>query len=220
MVPGQMAQEVYARYRLPESLAGPLRDYHNICLGRQPREPGDLPRRVDAAHNLSVAMGWSWGDLAEVRPLSQDEGRSWREVDRLVIEFPQIADEIAKLGALAGLPARVSDPVGEAALWGDIGIAYWRDPRWRVPDPIEHILSRSGKLETHDNPEVLAKLEGVRKVATVEPDSTNWKLVMAGGGPLLVLHKASVGNFSPPPGVRLLRLPVSVCLLRENIRGL
>ncbi|MEN9307227.1 MAG: hypothetical protein RL173_1159 [Fibrobacterota bacterium] len=220
MVPGQMAQEVYARYRLQESLAGPLRDYHNICLGRQPREPGDLPRRVDAAHNLSVAMGWSWGDLAEVRPLSQDEGRSWREVDRLVIEFPQIADEITKLGALAGLPARVSDPVGEAALWGDIGIAYWRDPRWRVPDPIEHILSRSGKLETHDNPEVLAKLEGVRKVATVEPDSTNWKLVMAGGGPLLVLHKASVGNFSPPPGVRLLRLPVSVCLLRESIRGL
>jgi CheY-like chemotaxis protein len=220
MVPGQMAQEVYARYRLPESLAGPLRDYHNICLGRQPREPGDLPRRVDAAHNLSVAMGWSWGDLAEVRPLSQDEGRSWREVDRLVIEFPQIADEIAKLGALAGLPAPVSDPVGEAAMWGETPIAYWRDPRWRVPDPIEHILSRSGKLESHDNPEILAKLEGVRKVATVEPDSTNWKLVMAGGGPLLVLHKASVGNFSPPPGVRLLRLPVSVCLLRESIRGL
>jgi len=220
MVPGQMAQEVYARYRLPESLAGPLRDYHNICLGRQPREPGDLPRRVDAAHNLSVALGWSWSDLAEVRPLSQDEGRSWREIERLVIELPQIGEEITKLGALAGLPSPELDAKEEKNSWGEIPIAYWRDPRWRVPDPIEHVLSRSGKLESHDSPETLVKLEGVIKVAAVEPDSNNWKIVMAGGGPLLVLHKASVGNFTAPPGVRLLRLPVPVCLLRETLRSL
>lgn len=220
MVPGQMAQEVYARYRLPESLAGPLRDYHNICLGRQPREPGDLPRRVDAAHNMAVALGWGWSDLAEVRPLSQDEGRSWREIDRLAIELPQIGEEITRLGALAGLPAPESDAFGEDNPWGEIGIAYWRDPRWRVPDPIEHVLSKSGKLESLDSPELLVKAEGQRRVAVVEPDSNNWKTIMAGGGPTLVLHKASVGSFTPPAGIRLLRLPVAVCLLRETILAL
>ncbi len=217
MVPGQLAQEVYARYRIPESLAGPLRDYHNICLGRQPREPGELPRRVDAAHNLAVALGWGWNDLAEVRPLSQDEGRSWRDIDRLALELPQIQDEIEKLGALAGLPEPDRSENEERELWGEIGIAYWRDPRWRVPDPVEHVLSRAKRFDAYDSPESLLKIQGVRKVVAVEPESSNWKTIMASPDPILVLHKASLGNLACPPGFRFLRLPVPVCLLRETI---
>lgn len=217
MVPGQLAQEVYARYRIPESIAGPLRDYHNICLGRQPREAGELPRRVDAAHNLAVALGWGWSDLAEVRPLSQDEGRSWRDIDRLALELPQIQDEIVKLGALAGLPEPERSENEERALWGEVGIAYWRDPRWRVPDPVEHVLSRAKRFDAYDSPESLLKIQGVRKVVAVEPESGNWKTIMASPDPILVLHKASLGNLASPPGFRFLRLPVPVCLLRETI---
>ncbi|HQF53777.1 MAG TPA: HDOD domain-containing protein [Fibrobacteria bacterium] len=217
MVPGQLAQEVYARYRIPESIAGPLRDYHNICLGRQPREPGELPRRVDAAHNLAVALGWGWNDLAEVRPLSQDEGRSWRDFERLALELPQIEDEIAKLGALAGLPEPDRGVNEERDLWGEVGIAYWRDPRWRSPDPVEHVLSRAKRFDAYDSPESLLKIQGVRKVAAVEPESGNWKTIMASPDPILVLHKASLGNLASPPGFRFLRLPVPVCLLRETI---
>lgn len=217
MVPGQLAQEVYARYRIPESIAGPLRDYHNICLGRQPREPGELPRRVDAAHNLAVALGWGWNDLAEVRPLSQDEGRSWRDIDRLALELPQIREEIENLGALAGLPEPDRSESEERDLWGEIGIAYWRDPRWRVPDPVEHVLSRARRFDAYDSPESLLKIQGVRKVVAVEPESGNWKTIMASPDPILVLHKASLGNLASPPGFRFLRLPVPVCLLRETI---
>lgn len=217
MVPGQLAQEVYARYRIPESLAGPLRDYHNICLGRQPREPGELPRRVDAAHNLAVALGWGWSDLAEVRPLSQDEGRSWKDIDRLALELPQIEDEIVKLGALAGLPEPERGEREEQSLWGEVGIAYWRDPRWRVPDPVEHVLSRAKRFDAYDSPESLLKIQGVRKVVAVEPESGNWKTIMSSPDPILVLHKASLGNLASPPGFRFLRLPVPVCLLRETI---
>lgn len=216
MVPGQMAQEVYARYRLPESLAGPLRDYHNICLGRQPREVGDLPRRVDASHNLAVALGWGWGELAEVRPLSQDEGRGWREIDRLAIELPQIQAEVARLGELAGLPRfephEESDPD-----WGSTSIGYWREPRYRAPDPIEHVLFQSGKLETFDALESFLQAEGGRKVAVVEPDSPHWKTILSGGKNVLVLHRASTGNMTPPAGIHLFRFPAAVYLLRETL---
>lgn len=219
MVPGQMAQEVYARYRLPESLAGPLRDYHNICLGRQPREPGDLPRRVDASHHLAVALGWGWGELAEVRALSQEEGRGWKDIDRLVVELPQIREEVARLGALAGLPRFEDDEVPEHA-WGTRPIGYWRDSRWRTPDPIEHVLTRSGRLETFDTPEQLLRDPTSRKVALVEPDSPQWKAILAGGKEVLVLHRVPLGSIALPAGIRLLRMPVSVHLLRETVAGM
>jgi DNA-binding response OmpR family regulator/HD-like signal output (HDOD) protein len=218
MVQGQIAQEVYARYRLPETLAGPLRDYHNICLGRQPREAADLPRRIDASHHLAVALGWGWGELAEVRPLSVEEGRGWREGERLVVELPQIREEIAWLGQMAGLPT--IEPTPQEGEWGPGAIGYWRDPRWRVPDPIEHILSRTGKLETFDTPEQLLQAKDLRKIAVVEPDSANWKTVMGGGESVLVLHKTALGNFMPPAGIRLLRVPVAIYLLRETIAGM
>lgn len=217
MVPGQLAQEVYTRYRLPESIAGPLRDYHNICLGRQPRDAGELPQRVDAAHNLAVALGWGWSELAEVRPLSQDEGRSWRDIDRLALELPQIAEDIRKLGALAGLPEPDVGPEEDAELWGGGGIAYWRDPRYRVPDPIEHVLSRARFFDAYDNPETFLKVPGGRKVAVVEPESSNWKTILGATEPVLVLHKSALGNIPAPAGFRFLRLPVPVCVLRETL---
>ncbi len=220
MVHGQMAQEVFSRYRLPESLAGPLRDYQNICLGRQPREPGELPRRLDAAHHLAVALGWGWGELAEVRALSQEESRTWREPERLVIEMPHLREEILKLGVLAGLPSPENPASKDSKDWGEIGFGYWRDGRYRVPDPIEHVLTRSGKVESFETPELLANAQGVRKVAVVDPDSIHWKTILACGGPLLILHKPSVGNFVPPAGVRLLRMPVPVWVLRDTLSRL
>lgn len=216
MVPGQMAQEVFTRYKLPEPLSGPLRDYHNICLGRQPREPGDLARRVDAAHNLALALGWTWSDLAEIRPIAQDETRGWREVERLVVELPQIAQEIERLGAMAGLP-RLDDENVDLPSWGERKIAYWRDPRYRVPDPIEHVLARSGLLESMDSPEAFAAARDVRKVAAVEPDSVHWRTILATEGPVTLLHRTALPGFSAPPGIRALRMPVAICQLRKAL---
>jgi len=212
MTEGQIAQETCDRFRLPESVAAPLRDYHNICLGRQPREPGDMPRRIDTAHNLAVALGFDWAGLADVRPLPRSEARSWREPDRLVIELPALIQDIEREAREAGLQAEDSpDPANAPVL-------YWRDPRWALPDPIEHSIARCGSLETTDSIEEFLGTRGVRKVAAIEPDHRDWMRVATSPGPLLVLHMGSYGSFAGAIQAEFLRLPVPVRDLRDWIR--
>lgn len=213
--PGAYAEEVLSGMRLPESIASVVREWHRDRFRRGTRASGEACRRLDAASSLASALGFPWDDLSCVRPVSGEETRSWSEPETLLEDVPRIRREIRALQESAGLP-RPPDASVLAGLWGSEEILYWRDARFRAPDPVE--MSLVGReVRREESPEKLLLTSHPMAVACAEPGSPWWSALLASQEHLLVIH-CSTAPASPSQGkVRLLQAPVPLYLLNEAV---
>jgi hypothetical protein len=116
----------------------------------------------------------------------------------------------------AGLP----DPPNESVLgglWGSDNILYWRDPRYRGPDPIELAL-----VELHvkriDTPDLLLGSGDTMGVVCTEPGSPWWSAFTNAQRPMVVIHCGSAPPTPPREGIRLLQAPIPLYLLHEAVQ--
>jgi two-component system chemotaxis response regulator CheY len=215
--PGTYAEEVLAGMRLPESIASVVREWHRDKFRRGTRAAGEACRRLDAASSLASALGFPWDDLSSVRPITGEETRSWSDPETLLEDVPRIRREIRVLQDSAGLP-RPPDASVLAGLWGSEEILYWRDARFRAPDPIELALV-GREVRREESPERLLLTSHPMAVACAEPGSPWWNSLMTSPEPLLIVH---CGNAPPSPSqgkVRLVQAPVPLYLLTEAVGG-
>lgn len=202
--------QILAVYPIPSELGGPLLRFQDALWAGKIQEPGTLMRRVEIAHHLAIAAGRSGHPFSEVRGLFSPEVAV---LDRASVL--DASDEVvfAELEEEAGLGS------GEDALGTGVRlrspVAFWRDPSWTEPDPVESALSRSGECMVVRHPEDL-KIRGYARLAMVEPSSPQWSEVIQ-QGPLLVLHRNPLPD-ALPAGVETLSMPVPIAQLVKRLR--
>lgn len=213
--PGAYAEEVLSGMRLPESIASVVREWHRDKFRRGTRAVGEACRRLDAAASLASSLGFAWDDLSSVRPITGEETRTWSDPDTLLEDVPRIRRDIRGLQESAGLP-KPPDASVLAGLWGSEEILYWRDARFRAPDPIElALVGREVKRE--ESPEKLLLTSHPMAVACAEPGSPWWSALLTSQENLLVIHCGSAPTVSTSGKVRLLQAPVPIYLLTEAV---
>lgn len=214
---GAYAEEVLAQMRLPESIASVVREWHRDAFRRGTRAAGEACRRLDAAASLASALGFSWDDLSSVRPIAGEEMRCWSEPETLMDDTPRLRREIRALQESAGLP-RPPDASVLAGLWGSEEILYWRDARFRAPDPVELALA-GREVNRVESPERLLLTSHPMAVACAEPGSPWWSALLSSQDPLLVIHCGAAPSLPSHAKVRLVQAPVPLYLLTEAVGG-
>lgn len=214
---GPFAEEVLTGMRLPESIASVVREWHRDKIRRGSRAAGEACRRLDAASSLASALGFPWDDLSSVRPIAGEETRTWNDPENLLEDVPRLRREIRALQDSAGLP-RPPDASVLAGLWGSEEILYWRDARFRSPDPVELALV-GREVRREESPERLLLTAHPMAVACVEPGSPWWSALMSSQESLLVIHCGAAPALSTQGKVRLLQAPVPLYLLTEAVGG-
>lgn len=213
--PGAYAEEVLSGMRLPESIASVVREWHRDKFRRGTRTVGEACRRLDAAASLASSLGFAWDDLSSVRPISGEETRTWSDPDTLLDDVPRMRRDIRGLQESAGLP-KPPDVSVLAGLWGSDEILYWRDARFRAPDPVElALVGREVKCE--DSPEKLLLTSHPMAVACAEPGSPWWSALLTSQESLLLIHCGTAPPVSTTGKVRLLQAPVPLYLLTEAV---
>lgn len=215
--PGTFAEEVLSGMRLPESIAAVVREWHRDKFRRGTRAAGEACRRLDASSSLASALGFAWDDLSSVRPIAGEETRTWNDPETLLDDLPKLRREIRSLQESAGLP-KPPDVSVLAGLWGSEEILYWRDARFRAPDPVElALVGREVKRE--ESPERLLLTPHPMAVVCAEPGSPWWSALLSSQENLLVVHCGAAPAVSAQGKVRLLQAPVPLYLLTEAVGG-
>lgn len=214
---GLFAEEVLTGMRLPESIASVVREWHRDKFRRGSRAAGEACRRLYAASSLASALGFPWDDLSSVRPIAGEETRTWNDPENLLEDVPRLRREIRALQDSAGLP-RPPDASVLAGLWGSEEILYWRDARFRSPDPVELALV-GREVRREESPERLLLTAHPMAVACAEPGSPWWSALMSSQESLLVIHCGAAPAPATQGKARLLQAPVPLYLLTEAVGG-
>jgi len=211
------ADGILSRMRLPDSVVSVVREWHRDRIRRGSKTASDSCRRLDAAASLATACGFGWDDLSSVRPLTNEESRSWHTPDMLDFDLPGLRRHVQTLRKAAGLPESPDTSV-LAGLWedGDSDTYYWRDSRFRSPDPIE--LALSGRhVQRLESPERLLQPTKTTAIACAEPGSPWWSSILNAPGPLVLIHSAPIATSPAHEAVRLLQAPIPLYLLHEAV---
>lgn len=213
------AEGVLSRMRLPDSVISVVREWHRDRLRRGAKTATDACRRLDAATCLATGCGFGWNDISSIRPLSNEESRSWHAPDMLDFDLSGLKRHVFSLQKAAGLP-ETPDTSVLAGLWEeeDSDTLYWRDSRFRHPDPVE--LALSGRhVKRLESPERLLQPTRSVAVACAEPGSPWWSALLNAPGPLILIHCAPVATSPVRETVRLLQAPIPLYLLLEAVGG-
>lgn len=211
---GPFAEGILASMRLPEAIATVVREWHRDRYRRGSKSASERCRRVDAAASLASSIGFGWDDLSCVRPISAEESRTWSDPDALPDAIPALRKDILKLQLSAGLP-HAPDASVLAGLWGSEQTLYWRDARFRSPDPVELALS-GRELRRLESPERILQENRPMAIACAEPGSPWWTALLASREPLVVVHCGPAPT-STRDSLRLLQAPVPLYLLHEAV---
>jgi len=211
---GPFAEGILSSMRLPEAIASVVREWHRDRFRRGSKSASERCRRVDAAASLASGIGFGWDDLSCVRPISAEESRTWSDPDGLPDEIPALRKDILKLQSSAGLPP-APDVSVLAGLWGSEQTLYWRDARFRSPDPVEIALS-GRELRRLESPERILQDNRPMAIACAEPGSPWWTALLGSREPLVVVH-CGPAPASVRDTLRLLQAPVPLYLLHEAV---
>lgn len=213
--PGVYADTILSDMRLPEAIVGPVREWHADRHKRGAKVASPSCRRIDAAATLATGMGFSWDDLSTVRPIGQEEIRTWHDPDTLPYEFAGLRRGILALHTSAGLPPPPDTSV-LAGLWGPEESLYWRDTRYHSPDPVEMALSGRG-VRRVDTAEEILRPGRPPGIVCADPGSPWWNQLLQCSERLLVIHCLPGSTAHPGANVRLVQAPVPLYLLHEAI---
>lgn len=212
---GPFAEEVLGRMRLPEPIASTVREWHRDRIRRSARSASEACRRLDAASSIATGSGMAWSDLSTVRPIPSEETRSWHGLEAFEADLPLLKRQVRVLQKAAGLPEPLAETVlGE--LWSSDDLLYWRDPRYRAPDPVETALASRGAKRV-ETPEPLLENGPATGVACAEPGSPWWRELVESRRELLVIHTSPAPPGAVSATVRLVQAPIPLYLLDEAI---
>lgn len=210
------AETILGRVRAPDAILGPVREWYRNRIRRGSKAASEACRRLDAASCLATSCGFAWGGLACLRPLTNEEARNWSSPDRLELDMPSLMKSIHAHLVAAGLPDHANESV-IGGLWGSDDILYWRDPRYRGPDPIELSLIEL-KVKRIETPEPLFGEGQSIGVACTEPGSPWWSALANSQRPLVIIHTSPLPPTVPREHIRFLQAPVPLYLLHEAVQ--
>jgi len=203
----EIARDVIAAMRLPETLGAPIREYHEFYLADRPMEPHHHARSIEAAHEMAVVLGRSGCVLAHVAPLRTEQMRRFHEAASIGRDLLPLDAQIAQWETISGMR---EDPVSEFP--GDLlRVVYWRSDAWFSPDPIEILLQKICRAQRVD---LLEELDGDAdlKILLADPGTPEWDVALRLRGRVLVMHRTSLGN-TPLKTLRAMRLPITEAML-------
>lgn len=210
------AETIFARTSLADAILSPVREWYRNRNRRGSKAASDACRRLDAASSLATSCGYAWGGLSCLRPLTNEESRLWSAADRLDLDMPALLKSVQACLQAAGLPEPPNESV-LGGLWGSDNILYWRDPRFRGPDPIELALVEL-KVKRIDSPDLLLGAGETMGVVCTEPGSPWWSAFANAQRQLVVIHCGSLPPTPPREGIRYLQAPVPLYLLHEAVQ--
>jgi len=208
---GVWADSILARMGVPDALASVIREWHRDPHRRGSKAASPACRRLDAAAALATGLGFSWSDLSCVRPVGPEEVATWSPVLRDDLAVHGARQEILHRLRAAGLPL----PTPPRSVID--GCLYWRDTRFRPPDPMELALGWHGSRRL-DSPEtILLAPDAPASVVCSDPCSPWWPDLIGCAHPLLVVHTGPAPIQGVKDGVRLLQEPIPLHLLNAAL---
>jgi len=207
-----LARDILARVRLPESIALPLREHHEFFQAERPMEPRQSARTIEVAHQMAVVLGRSGGELAPVSPVRLDQMRALHAPANLGVDLIPMDIQITQWEQMGGLVEDETSPGG----LDPVRVLYWRPEGWYTPDPLEALLQKlchANRVETFDELRSPAEL----KILLAEPGTPEWTEAGTLHGRVLVLHRASLLR-EKPATVRTTRLPLTESVLARLLQ--
>lgn len=204
---GVFADSILSRLRVPDALASVVREWHRDSHRRGSKAASLACRRLDAAASLATGLGFAWSDLSCVRPITSDEMATWSPLLSGETSIHGARQEILHRLRAAKLPLPAPPPskVG--------GCLYWRDSRFRSPDPVELALGWHGGRTLASPQAMLLAPDEAASVACSDPCSPWWPDLTGSTHPLLVIHTGPAPIQGIKEGVRTLQEPIPLHML-------
>lgn len=210
-----LAESALSNMRLPDSVSTVVLEWHRDRMRRGSKGASDACRRLDAAASLATGCGFAWSDLSSLRPLTGEESRGWNNADALEFDLPALRRHVRTLQKASDLPETADESV-LGGLWGAEDILYWRDPRYRGPDPIEQVLVER-KAKRLESPEPILENGSAIAVVCAEPGSPWWSALSNSPRRVLIIHTAPAPATIHKGRIQLLQSPVPLYLLQEAL---
>lgn len=210
-----LAESALGNMRLPDSVATVVMEWHRDRVRRGSKTASEACRRLDAAASLATSCGFAWSDLSSLRPLTSEESRGWNNADALELDLPALRRHVRTLQKASDLPETADESV-LGGLWGAEDVLYWRDPRYRGPDPVELVLSEH-KAKRLESPEPLLENGSAIAVACAEPGSPWWSALSNSPRKTLIIHTAPAPATIHKGRIQLLQAPIPLYLLQEAL---
>lgn len=208
---GVYADSILTRLGVPDAFASVIREWHRDRHRRGSKAASLACRRLDAAASLATGLGFPWSDLSCVRPVTSEEIGTWSPLLREESAIHGARQEILHRLRAAKLPLP-SPPTSRTS-----GCLYWRDGRFRAPDPLELALGWHGGRTLASPEAILLAPDEAASVVSSDPCSPWWPDLTACAHPLLLVHTGPAPIQGVKEGVRLLQEPIPLHALHTAL---